>query len=383
MLNISIIGIGNAGGQVAELANKTINIPAMAINSSENDLATISDSVKKYTISHKDVVTRGAAKNRTMGKKYLKDSVLQLLSDKQIIDFINKSDIVFIVSSTGGGTGSGTAPMMTSILSSTFVDTKFIMIGITPVNNEALSSQVNSLEYLKELYDILKNQTYMLYDNDKYADMPSYQMMKRVNEEIVKDIDVIRCTYNYPTPYDSIDEEDMKRLVSFPGLLNVVRLEGIKEKDINNSSIEALLLQKIKNTAHVDFQHDKMITATGIISNLNEDIGATFNNHIPSVFEYIGTPYHDFNHVAINTNKSMENNVYFIMSGLSPVADKIQSINERVDDIQNLQKNATVVDTFDGINLKALTSEISEKDSNQDSGHTETNLMNIFNMFDV
>jgi hypothetical protein len=47
--------------------------------------------------------------------------------------------------------------------------------------NEALSAHVNTLEYLNELYGTLENQTYMLYDNDKYAGMPSYKMMDLVN----------------------------------------------------------------------------------------------------------------------------------------------------------------------------------------------------------
>ena len=114
-------------------------------------------------------------------------------------------DVVFIVSSTGGGTGSGTAPLMADIIGKTFADVKTILVGVLPVNNEALSAHSNTLEYLEELYGKLSNQTYMLYDNDKLADIPSYKMMEQVNLEIVKDIDVLRCQYNLTTRFDSID----------------------------------------------------------------------------------------------------------------------------------------------------------------------------------
>lgn len=387
MLKTSIIGIGNAGGQVAEKCATELNIPALAINSSERDLANITGNVKKRIISDKEGLSQGAGKNRSLAKKYLKDSIIKLLADEEIKNFICDNDVVFIASSTGGGTGSGTAPLMTSILSSTFVDTKFIMIGITPVTNEALSAHVNTLEYLKEVYDILKDQTYMIYDNDKYPDVLSYQMMSMINSEIVKDIDVIRCAHNNPTPYDSIDEEDMSRLISFPGLLNVVRLEGIKEKDLNDNTIEDLLIKKLKNNAHVDFQRDKVVVATGVISNLDENIGASFDNHIPKVIEYIGNPDHDFNHVSINDQRSMSNDVYVIMSGLSPINDKISAINDRIEDIQSKQKSFTENNecTFDQIDVRGLSNSISSKDTrgSRDEKREETNLSDIFSMFEV
>lgn len=384
MLNVSVIGIGNAGGQVAEKAASELHIPAMAINSSERDLSTISDSVKKFLISDSEGFSQGAGKNRSLAKSYLKDSIIKLLSNEDFKEFVNANDVVFIVSSTGGGTGSGTAPLMTSILNTTFVDTKFVMVGITPVNNEALSAQVNSLEYLKEVHDILRNQTYMIYDNDKMGDLPSYQMMSAVNEEIVRDIDVIRCAHNNPTPYDSIDEEDMSRLISFPGLLNVVRLEGIREKDLNSCSIEDLLLKKLKTNAHVDFQRDKAVTATGVISNLDETLGATFDNHIPKVIEYIGTPDHDFNHVAINHERNLENSVYLIMSGMSMVSDKIRAISDRINQIQDQQSSVRKEDDeFGDIDIRGLSTRISAKDTRRSEPVDEANLANIFNMFEV
>ena len=384
MLKVSVIGIGNAGGQVAAKAAENLNVPAMAINSSEKDLGTISGKVMKRVITDKEGLGQGAGKNRSLAKKYLKDSIIKMLSDKEVNSFISDNDVVFIVSSTGGGTGSGTAPLMTSILSSTFVDIKFIMVGITPVNSEALSAQVNSLEYLKEVYDILQNQTYMIYDNEKMSDLPSYQMMGEINDEIVKDIDVIRCAHNNPTPYDSIDEEDMSRLISFPGLLNIVRLDNIKEKDVNNTSIEDMLLKKLKSNAHVDFQRDKVIVATGVISNLEESIANTFDNHIPKVVDYIGSPDHDFTHFSIHTDRGLENNVYLIMSGLSPINDKVQAISDRIDQIQEKQKTAASEDHALSINVKDISSKIGKKDTrNVDHEAAEVDLANIFNMFEV
>lgn len=215
MLEVGIIGLGNTGNQVAALAKEKLGIPVVAINSSEKDLETVPNNIPKKLISDKDGLSAGAGKDRNLAKSYLKDSITNLLKDQEMIDMISPLDVVFVVSSTGGGTGSGTAPLLANILEATFADTKVIMIGVLPVNNEALSAHVNTLEYLNELYKVMENQTYMLYDNDKCSGMPSYKLLEKVNNEIVKDIDVLRCTYNFTTKLDSIDDRDAKRLISF------------------------------------------------------------------------------------------------------------------------------------------------------------------------
>jgi cell division GTPase FtsZ len=230
MLNVGIIGLGNTGNQVASLAQKELKIPVMAINSSEKDLETIPADVPKRIISSSKGHTKGAGKDRNLAKSYLKDSIMEFLTEEEVKNFLKPLEVVFIVSSTGGGTGSGTAPIMANIIRDAVENIKVILVGVLPVNNEALSAHVNTLEYLNELYTILEDQTYMLYDNDRFSDLPSWQMMEKVNSEIVKDINVIRCTYNYTTKFDSIDEQDMLRLVSFPGRITVARLENITER---------------------------------------------------------------------------------------------------------------------------------------------------------
>ena len=45
MLKVGIIGIGNTGNQIATLAMKRLNIPVIAVNSSEKDLETVPDAV--------------------------------------------------------------------------------------------------------------------------------------------------------------------------------------------------------------------------------------------------------------------------------------------------------------------------------------------------
>ena len=384
MLNVGIIGLGNTGNQIASLAFEKLHIPVIAVNSSSKDLETIPNSIPKKLISDANGQSQGAGKNRQLAKKYLKDSIMGFLSAEDIQSFICDLDILFIISSTGGGTGSGTSLVMTSIISSMFPDVHVISVGILPVMSEALSAHVNTLEYLNELYGTLENQTYMLYDNDKYSDLPSHKMMEFVNNEVVKDIDVMRCTYNYTTKYDSIDEQDMTRLTSFSGRILVARLEDIKERDLDTTSIEELLLKKIKNCSHVEIQRDQKIAATGLIVNLSDAVSSEFNNHLPKVRDFIGDPDHDFNHIAINEDRKLPNNVFLIMSGLSVVNDKISKISDRIEEIEEKQKIREEENALNSMGVSNLSEKISSKDRTKTHKDVQSlDLKNIFDKFGV
>ena len=383
MLNVGVIGLGNTGNQIAALAAEELKIPAMAINSSEKDLETIANKIPKILISDTEGASKGAGKNRALAKSYLKDSILSIISKEDVQTFISDLNVLFLVSSTGGGTGSGTALLMANIISSMFVDTHVIVVGILPVMSEALSAHVNSLEYLNELYSNLENQTYMLYDNDSLYNIPSYKMMDTINREVVKDIDVLRCTFNYTTKYDSIDDQDMKRLISFPGRIMVTRLEDLKERDLDKLSIEDLLISKIKNTNHVELQRDRKVTATGIIVNLSEQVFNDFDNHIPSVREFIGDPDHDFNHLVINEDRKMPNNVFLIMSGMSQVNDRIQKISDRIEEIEEKQKIHEEENQLDTLGITELSQKIFSKDAKKTFDTDKVDLSNIFSKFGI
>lgn len=381
MLKVGIIGIGNTGNQVAALAKETLNIPVIAINSSEKDLETISNDIPKKLISDKDGLTQGAGKDRTLAKKYLKDSVMNLIKDEDINNMVSELDVAFIISSTGGGTGSGTVPLMADILGATFKDVKIITIGVLPVNNEALSAHVNTLEYLNELYKVLKGQTYLLYDNDKLSHLPSYKMMEQVNREIVEDINVLRCTYNYTTKFDSIDDRDMMRLISFPGRIVVSRLVDFNEKACDSQTIEDMIIDNIKRNAHVEAQRDRKIMATGIIANLSQTLMEEYDNNVPAVRDFMGDALHEFYHTYVNDDRKKPNNVFYIMSGLTPVNDKINIISDRIEEIEERQKVIEAEDALSEVELGSLSSKIADK--KEEDNETQVDLKDIFSNFGI
>lgn len=385
MLKIGVIGLGNAGNQVAVLANERLNCPAIAINSSDNDLAMVNDKVKKIRISNEAGTSDGSAKNRKVAKSYLKDSIMGIISeDTEFVDMIRNMQVCFVVSSTGGGIGSGTAPILFKILKQQFAktDVKFILVAITPVMGDKPVSHVNTLEYFKEVYTNLENVTYMVYDNSKY-NLSSYLLLPKVNEEIVKDMEVISCHFNYSTPYESIDNGDMLRLISFPGRLLVSRVVDIKEKDIDNQSIEDMIINNIKTNAHCETQRNKKIRGAGVITNLSTVLMDTLNDNIPQVTEFVGAADHNFKHIYINEDRKMQNNVFTIYAGLSQINDKIRKITDRIEEIENTKPVDDEENVFNDVDVNAMVDVLNTDDNNTGEVQATVNVKSIFEEFDA
>ncbi len=363
MLDVSVVGIGNAGSQVAALAADKLKIPVLVINSSEKDLQTIPETIPHYLMGDE----KGAGKERQAAKLFLKDSVMDILSKDFAQDVFNK-EVVFVVSSTGGGTGSGTALVLADVIREVYHDTKVILVGILPTLKEALSTQVNTIEYMKELYETLGDATYMIYDNEKLAKLPSTIMMQKINQSIVDDIDVIRGTYQHPTRYASIDEKDAGNIISTSGRIVIAALRNLKEKDIDEVTLEDLLIEQFKINTHCEIQRDKIVKRTGVISLLSERLNERFDTNLVEVQKFIGTPVESFEHTVINADRQLENCVFLIAAGLTQINDRIRKINDRIEEINEQQMQREDDSELSDIDLQSLNKKIDRKSATDREG---------------
>jgi hypothetical protein len=92
----------------------------------------------------------------------------------------------------------------------------------------------------------------------------------------------------------------------------------------------------------------------------------------------MGDPIHAFNHISINEDRKLPNNVFYIMTGLSPVNDKINIISDRIDEIEERQKTLQEDDALSNIDLDSLSSVTEDKEK---KGNEEVHLKNIFDKF--
>ena len=353
MIRLGLIGIGNCGNQVVSLAKETKDIPGIAINTSDKDL----ENVKNLTV-FKIGSSKGAGKSRDKAKAYVKQMMKQLLSQEKFKSHIDENDVVAVVASTGGGTGSGISVMLTHLLSTMYVDKRFILVHVLPSLKESLAAQQNTIEYLKEMNNF--NATYMSYDNGCKDGLPSNVMMKQMNEEIVEDLSVIRGDYLLSTPFTSIDEEDLTKILEVPGRLVVHRVYDIKEKDIDKVGIEDMLIQKLSDTTYsTELHNDNRVMKMGVILNVTEKLSNKIDTNFTEFKNQIGNPIEGFEHVAIiEPSMNLKNRAIVISSGLSLPEDRIEKINERIqeilDEIEKQKQVNSILDSIETDKIKGL-----------------------------
>ena len=210
----------------------------------------------------------------------------------------------------------------------------------------------------------------MAYDNNKFSDLPTSEMMKRINDEIVEVFPIIRGDYFYPTAYNSIDDQDLLEIVTAPGRLAVFTLDNIKEKDFDSKDIEDAMINIIKNVSgNVELDRDKIVKKIGVITNLNSKLNSMFNSTYPKIQELVGSPVESFEHTYITSDNNEVNRVIFILSGLSVPDDRLTKMVQRIESgLESLviTKESSVLDNTETDKIKDLRSQIMKQNKEFD-----------------
>ncbi|HAU88259.1 MAG TPA: hypothetical protein DCW90_23125 [Lachnospiraceae bacterium] len=380
MLNCGIIGVGNAGNQVVSYAEQEkAPFKLFAINCSAEDLKSIPESINRALIGD----GRGAGKNRVNSKTSLAKDIMPLIMSDEFKEFMIGLDFLFICSSTGGGTGSGASLVMTSVINNVYPTVYTINVGIMNCIKDALSTQSNTLEYLHELYEVMSEPTYMLYDNDKFGSLPINKMMDTVNRQIVEDLTVLTGQYNTNTRFTSMDDKDTINLLKTPGRIVVSQIKNFKEKDINENGIENMLLENIRKGAHVDLQKDRIVSYFGIIYNMSQEVADNFDFGLPKIQQEVGVPLDTWQHLVINEDSKLPNSVFIIFTGLTKINDRIDKINDRLKEIMDRQKQKEDDDTLNEFNINELNAKKAYKETTVSGKPQKVDLNDIFAKFGV
>lgn len=363
MLKVGIIGIGNAGNQVAALALEKKQIPALAINASEKDLDTLS--VKMNQIVFGD--SAGSGKDRSIAKGFVKNNIKDLFREADFKSFMEEVDIVFVVNSTGGGTGSGMGPILTDILRGYYAKDEnkvFINIGILPTLGESVGAQRNTIEYLKEMSEL--GGSFMLFDNETRSNLATNKQMDIINMEIVNMISIIRGDMSHSSPYGMIDDKDMRKIISMPGMIFMDLLTSIFEDTVTEDIDKMMLNHIAQESCMTKVDNDKIVKRLGFIAYLTSELHEHFNENLPAIREQFGEPIEDFKHFAENTESDKLNSIALIMSGLSIPDNRIRSMINRIEKVEEELRKTKKSNT-----LSNALNKISEYEGTKDSNKAE------------
>ena len=353
LVSFGIAGAGNGGCQVAQKAFLEKGFDAIAFNTSLKDMLNVTAPIPKIVIGDE----RGVGKDREVAIEYIYSNHKKITSRDEVANFIKNNEVIAVINTAGGGSGSGMGfPLLNVLMAKAkelgiLSSRRFILIHILPQLKEGYLSQKNTMSYFS---DIPKGfmVPMMSYDNEAYSHLSPAEVLEKVNEDIVKDLCVLRGDYVKQTPYESVDEEDLFRVYEAPGRIVVLRAENIKEKDIDKEAISDMLIKNHYNDATTEIQKDGIVKYSAVIANLNDKMASKFNIYSP-VSDLINTSnIKSFPHVY-RPKAEEENSVFVILSGLSRPTDRAAKIAEVIAEIEAEEASKSTDDGFDAIIQRA------------------------------
>ncbi|MGG4438357.1 cell division protein FtsZ [Priestia megaterium] len=232
---IGFIGLGAAGSNVADEAASR-DYPAIAINYSQRDL----DSLEYIEERLKLVGSEGVGKNREAASRLMSKNWESAVSFVQENFSSPSIEIIFVCFSTGGGSGSGIAPVLLEILHGELPDKVFVAVPILPDLSEVLPNQINSIQSGEELCGL--DLCVLPLDNEQvrkqYAtlNLPKNKLFHKTNTLFIDSIERVLSFTTRESKNGVLDEKDLLTIFSTKGVASI----GIATiTDVNEHSEEA------------------------------------------------------------------------------------------------------------------------------------------------
>lgn len=228
--NIKVIGTGGAGNNtITRMLQVGIQgVETIAINTDAQDLL-YSDGDKKILIGKEITGGLGAGGDPKMGAEAAKES------RDEIKSAIEDADMIFVTCGLGGGTGTGSAPVIAEMAKKMNI----LTIGVVtlPFSMEGRTRMENAKEGLENLRKVVD--TIIIIPNDKLLEIvPDVSLataFKVADEILVNSVKGIAELVTKPGLIN-LDLADVKAVMTDGGLAMI----GMGESDTENRAIEAV-----------------------------------------------------------------------------------------------------------------------------------------------
>lgn len=338
---IGIVGIGAAGGNIADLAFEN-GINAVALNFSERDLESL-DFVEQRLML---IGSEGVGKNR--------DEAINLMVDKNwelALKFIKENfstpstEIIMVCFSAGGGSGGGIGPMLVDLLAQEMDDKAIVAVPILPDTTEALVHQVNALYVTEELSR--QDLCVLPIDNEqvkkKNPNAGKARIFKETNETFVNLISTLPKYTDRHSKHGVLDKKDLRTIFSTKGISAISSAEITKldegQADIRNEGITEVIKKSWENSIFAPLEMQN-IPKAGIIYEGPLDLFTIDSAQLFSSFKG-GEPTHLFE----GTYESDHAKVTTILSGMPYYSTRLKTIEEKIEAQQKVKEELSTIET--------------------------------------
>lgn len=283
MLKIGILGVGQAGGNIAELAY-THGFVTGAINF-RKDLESLEKIKNKYAIPK----GFGAGKNRDIGISSVKEYYSDMLRfvEEKFIDV----DILYVASSLGGGTGSGTAPILIDLL----IGTMSCPVGaiiILPDTTEDFTAQSNTSIALAEITNLEGLATTFIIDNEKARNskpgLSKKELYDYANKYMIEGLVAVNNATTMNSNLSNFDPEDLKSILSTGGFTIISHCNLTEPMmELNAKQVAEQIMNSWDKTVFPNISYGK-IQKAGMIYHMGLELIDRINHDL--IFRETGKP---------------------------------------------------------------------------------------------
>jgi cell division GTPase FtsZ len=244
--NMGVVGLGQAGNKIAkEFYDR--GYPVILINTALQDLKLV-----EVPERHKlflDSTLGGAAKDLDLGAGAVEEY------SEAIVDMLKESfepcEVLVLVVSGGGGTGSGGAPKMVELMSQ--LGKPVMVMYVLPMSSEDTLSKHNAITTLARLADLSKSgaiNSLFVVDNAKIECMfPNKSMAdfwKCANSAIVEPLHLFNKLSSQPSQYVSLDPMDLGKVLLASGcaLYGMTKVDNYLD---NEGAVAEAMINNLEN----------------------------------------------------------------------------------------------------------------------------------------
>ncbi len=338
---IGFIAVGQAGGNIGQLFEEK-GYQVLYINTSNEDLDTLKDAVHKYHIPSGE----GCNKDRNKAKQLVFDDYDNIAVK---IEETMSCDIIYVIFASGGGTGSGTGPMLVELL---LQDNNSVgVITILPSQEESIKSQYNSYECFSELVKINNIASCFILDNDKEDRM-------NINSIFVNAFDAfIHVPELYKSDKGNIDNAEVMESLKAPGM---AILQGYSD------TVLSKIVDSINDNIFAPIEQDRKIKyITGALPENIKDFS--------EIVKATGTPIDEFR--AYTDNKAV-----LLLSGLSYPAERLDVIHSFIQDNKDvILKNTAPTQGIDmKLDIDFFGSQSAVAEPKKDNPKSHRDILNMY-----
>ena len=208
---VGFIAIGQGGCNIGLLFEKA-GYDVFHLNTSGEDLATLDGARNVHHIKGGE----GCNKDRNKAKSLLEDD-FEVIAEK--ITRAVPQEYVFVIFTTGGGTGSGSSPMLIDLLIQ-YAEKKVGAVCVLPSRGEQLRTFANAYECFVELEGIEGMGATFVLDNDGCSGLDKFA----INSTFFDLFNSLLKVPQYQSVKGNIDVAEVKELLSTRGAAIISKL---------------------------------------------------------------------------------------------------------------------------------------------------------------